>query len=343
MKKKRVMLCVILLAVAAIILSAVIVFSLTPVPISLLIRKAFESPSLTRPDGYNEMESAVIVQKNIAYPSEYGNNEFDIYLPNDAALQENSIPSDNGALRLPLIIWVHGGAYVGGDKSDARYFCTALASDGYVVVSMNYARAPEAQYPTPLFQMQELYAHLLANDVGYPIDFTRIFFAGDSAGAHSVAQFALIQTNLEYANQLALTAIVPADHIRGLLLYCGPYDIKMTGNMESTLFGFFIDQAAWAYFGERNWMDAYDRMLTIENHITPNFPPTFITDGNSSSFEQQGKNLAAALKKLSVPTTTYFIPIETEKTMHEFQFQMNSTSGKECYNLTLQFLAEQKK
>ena len=334
MKKRRAII-IPLCAVAAVILTAAIVFSLTPVPVSLLIRKAFESPKLTPPDGYAEIEANVTAYRDIEYPSAHGDpsvrgdNALDLYLPKDEIGD-----------KLPVIIWVHGGAFVGGDKSDARFYCTTLANDGYAVISMNYARAPEALYPTPVLQIGEVCEWLTANAGAYSLDSERIILAGDSAGAHSAAQFALIQTNPEYANLISIPASVPGEHIKGLLLYCGPYDMRMTANMESSLFGFFINQAAWAYLGARNWEESYDRILTIENHITPNFPPVFITDGNTASFELQGMRLAAALEGIGVSVSTYFVPRETEKTAHEFQFQMSTPAGVECYGRTLGFLRE---
>ena len=51
---------------------------------------------------------------------------------------------------MPCIVWVHGGAYAGGDKEDVTAYAKHLASFGYIVISMNYSLAPKAQYPTPL-------------------------------------------------------------------------------------------------------------------------------------------------------------------------------------------------
>lgn len=76
------------------------------------------------------------VQKiaDIQYGSNLGQDEttvedlkLDVYLP------ENDVDTDR-----PVILLAHGGSFIGGNKSDLEAQCTALASLGYVAVSMQY-------------------------------------------------------------------------------------------------------------------------------------------------------------------------------------------------------------
>jgi len=269
---------------------------------------------------------------DLTYPSAHGDNTLDLYLPSGAAE-----PYPNGVGEpLPVIIWVHGGAYVGGDKSDVRLYATALASEGYAVISMNYERAPEARYPTPIAQLGEVCAWVRANADVYMLDPDCIILAGDSAGAHTVATFALIQTNVAYADDIGILPSLAEDSLRGLILCCGPYDVQSMGEIKS-VFGFFLARAGWAYFGTRAWVDVYD-IVSVAANVTADFPPTFITDGNTNSFEPQGRDLAAALDALGVPVTDFFIAPDDEITQHEYQFQMNTPAGARCYAMILEFL-----
>ena len=43
---------------------------------------------------------------------------------------------------VPTIFWIHGGAFVAGDKNDVRKYATYIASHGYNVVNINYPLAP---------------------------------------------------------------------------------------------------------------------------------------------------------------------------------------------------------
>ncbi|UZM97663.1 carboxylesterase family protein [Lysinibacillus sp. MHQ-1] len=43
---------------------------------------------------------------------------------------------------LPVIMWIHGGAFVSGSKEQTQEYGMALANEGYVVANINYAIAP---------------------------------------------------------------------------------------------------------------------------------------------------------------------------------------------------------
>ena len=63
---------------------------------------------------------------------------------------------------LPTIVWVHGGAWVSGDKSQIANYLRILASHGYTAVGVNYAIAPRKTYPTPLRQIGAARRHDIA-------------------------------------------------------------------------------------------------------------------------------------------------------------------------------------
>jgi len=300
---------------------------ITPVLVAMLIRLAFRKPRLSKPSGYAAMEAAVDVEEDIHYPSTYGNNTLSLYR------LRTSMPKV-----APVVVWVHGGAYVGGDKLDAHYYCTALASKGYVAVSMNYRRAPEAKFPSLLHQIADVYLWLYSVQEHYSLDMTRLVFAGDSAGAHAAALFALVQTNFAYAKEIGIKPVVPSHCIRGLMLYCGPYNVQLFQNMKGFM-GFFAHQAAWAYFGTRHWAQDFADIATVKNHITKDFPATLLADGNAFSFTQHGIELATTLVQHRIPVTTYFAPSSTQA-WHAFQFLMASSAGQECFSMSQDFLRE---
>src|SRR5690606_40113051 len=88
-----------------------------------------------------------------------------------------------GADALPTVVWIHGGAWISGDKVDVAPYLRILAAEGYTTVGLNYTVAPEAAYPTAIRQLNDALAHLVANAGEYRIDTDRIVLAGDSAGA----------------------------------------------------------------------------------------------------------------------------------------------------------------
>ena len=315
------------LTVPSSLLVAVIVFALiSPVPATLVIRFAFRNSMAVAPDHYEEMEERVSVVKNLRYGPDDRNNAADLYIPKDQ-------PGP-----FSVVLWVHGGAFVGGNKEDIAIYATALAAEGIAVVCINYQRAPEAQYPAPIMQTQEAYLWLKELSSTYSLDMTRFALAGDSAGAHIAAQFAAVQSNATYAEEMGFDQTIPLDTLRGILLFCGPFDVAKMNEVGNPIMNFFTKRIAWAYFGERNWFTRFAYQATITNHITGDFPPTFISDSNTLSFEAHGRALAEALRENGVFVETYFIPIDTEVTAHEYQFIMNTPAGQESFRKMLDFL-----
>lgn len=99
----------------------------------------------------------------------------------------------DGAKNAPVVIFVHGGAFVRGNKSDNNeiygnvlyYF----ARHGYVGVNFEYRNAPEAQYPEAAVDIREALAWLRANVAQYGGDAKRMFIVGHSAGGTHVGTY----------------------------------------------------------------------------------------------------------------------------------------------------------
>lgn len=87
----------------------------------------------------------------------------------------------------------------------------------------------------------------------------------------------------------------------------------------------------WAYFGVRNWSNTAQAMqASTVNHVTPDYPPTFITDGNVGSFEGDAQKLEAKLKENGVYVDPLYYPIEHRKLNHEYQFDFSLPESIEC-------------
>ncbi|MGX7051517.1 alpha/beta hydrolase [Leuconostoc palmae] len=202
----------------------------------------------------------------------------------------------------PILIWVHGGGYVGGDKSGMKEFATRLVSDTNVVfVSMNYETAPSAIYPIQLKQVNEVVEYLKASQEVH-FNTEKIIFGGDSAGAQIALQYALVQTNKQYAHQLQFKQLLNENQIIGAISYCGPVDLEQVTHKKSDSFimKWFVNTVAWSELGQKNWQQSHQlKAASLVNHLTNQFPPTYITDGNAYSFQEQGWLFKQRLEKLT--------------------------------------------
>lgn len=95
-----------------------------------------------------------------------------IYLPNE------------GEGPFPTIIYVHGGAWSMGDKSDSQVmtFIPGLER-GYAVVSVGYRLLPDVHYPENLFDIKAALRWCADNGAKYLLDTDRVALTGASAGA----------------------------------------------------------------------------------------------------------------------------------------------------------------
>lgn len=127
----------------------------------------------------------------------YGENplqKFDLYL------------QENASKPKPLVILMHGGSWVGGDKSDLSALANLLVNEGYVVINMNYRVLPES-YPEPMEDIQMVLKWVSENVQTTKVDLAHIGLVGYSAGAHLAALYALTQNESYIAKDSALPKI----------------------------------------------------------------------------------------------------------------------------------------
>lgn len=315
--------------IVAVVLGFLIYFMSSPMPVVKLLRKGPDS-EVKYPEGSDGIKDNVEIQKDLEYPSKYGKNNFDLYLPKNA---ENA----------PLILWVHGGAFVAGDKYGVENWCVMFANEGFAVASMNYEWAPEAAYPAQLIQITEALRAVqkIAAQSG-KIDMSRVAVAGDSAGAHMASQFALIHTNPEFSKLLNITSPLEKDSLKCALLYCGPYNLKRMLNVENRVLRLFISRIGWSFFGKKNWKKVpLSNTVTVTDFVTSDYVPSYITDGNSNSFEGQGMELGEKLRSLGVTVADRYFPKEKYgEVTHDYQMDLTTDNAVNCFNDTIKFLNE---
>jgi arylformamidase len=90
----------------------------------------------------------------------------------------------------PLLIFIHGGYWQGGDKSDIGFIAAPYVNAGISVAVMNYSLAPSATIEAMIDEVSACLAYIVAHAALLDIDVTRISLMGHSAGAHLAAYVA---------------------------------------------------------------------------------------------------------------------------------------------------------
>ena len=91
--------------------------------------------------------------------------------------------------KLPVIISVHGGGWVYGDKERYQYYCMDLAKRGFAVVNFTYRLAPDYKFPSSIEDTNSVVKWVLKNAEEYQLDTDHVFAVGDSAGAHNLSLY----------------------------------------------------------------------------------------------------------------------------------------------------------
>jgi len=254
------------------------------------------------------------------------------YDPSDADAILDIIRPSEGAAPGSTIVWVHGGGFISGRRSDVKNYARVLAGQGFTVVNVDYTVAPEATYPTPVRQVNAALGFLSREAERLGIDPNRLIIAGDSAGAQIAAQVANLITAPNYARQVGIAPAIRPAQLRGAILFCGPYELDLTGN------GWFSRTTTWAYSGRRDYRDdASFQLMSVSRHVTRAFPPTFISGGNGDPLLPHSEAMAAALSARGVATETLYFPDERPALGHEYQFDLDGAPGQEALRRVVAF------
>ena len=83
---------------------------------------------------------------------------------------------------LPVIIDIHGGGWMYGDKELNKYYCLMLAKRGYTVFNVSYRLVPEVTIPDQIRDCMSALKYISLHMDEYPADRTDVILTGDSAG-----------------------------------------------------------------------------------------------------------------------------------------------------------------
>lgn len=242
---------------------------------------------------------------------------------------------------LPTVVWIHGGGWLSGDKSQIVNYLTILAAQGYTVVGINYSLAPGSTYPTPLIQANRALGYLSSKAADLHIDPTRIVLAGDSAGSHIAAQLAALTTDPSYAELTGIRPALDAAQLAGTILTCGVYNMMAIDPADMGLAGGLIRTFAWSYSGVKDYQRDFPRIdeLSVVDYVTAHFPPTFITGGNADPLTPQSQELAERLTGLGVQVDALFYPDDRQPALgHEYQFDLTGAAGQHAFEKITMFL-----
>jgi len=178
----------------------------------------------------------------------------DVYTPNEQT---------DGPL--PAIIYVHGGGWTRGTKSNVNEKPSFFANKGYVFISAGYRLSPKANYTQMAEDISSAVKWVYDHADQYHIDRKRLNLMGHSAGGHLVT---LIGTDTKYLSGAGLSP----NAIKSIVNLEGPTDL-------TTFISRFPQYKSVFGLVQHRWVEASP--ITYANQS--NLPPVLIASRRDSS------------------------------------------------------------
>lgn len=196
-----------------------------------------------------------------------GKDRLDVYIP-------------QGAANAPVIVSIHGGLLMAGDRREDAFVGQRFAAAGYVTAVISYRLSPQASHPAHIEDTAAAFAWVKRNIRQHGGDPDRIVVTGHSAGAY------LAMLLVADSRWLATHKLSSRD-IKGVAPVSGFYWVDKPGVAPDR------PKSVWGP-DPKVWVDA-----SPTRYLRADLPPILIldTDGDEAWRQQQAVDLAAALRK----------------------------------------------
>ena len=242
-----------------------------------------------------EVNTGPIVIRDLPYVTNgHERQKLDLFLPKE---EKN----------LPLIIRIHGGAWLSGSKEGewpgdyVRY--------GYAVARINYRLSQHAIFPAQIQDCKAAVRYLRANAQKYNLDPNRFGVWGASAGGHLVAMLGTTGDVNEFDVGENLTV---SSRVQAVADYFGPTDfLQMEAHKLPNSMDHNSPNAPESKLIGGNVQDNPEKVAKANpiTYVTKDDPPFLIVHGDADPLvpHHQSELLEAALKKAGVPVTFYTV------------------------------------
>lgn len=247
---------------------------------------------------------------NIFYGPDKDTNYLDVYVPKN---------SDG---KLPVIVSIHGGGWVYGNKDIMQFYCMSLAQKGFAVINFSYRLAPKYKHPTPFIDTNSVFSWVFSNAEKYHFDTKNIFAVGDSVGANILALYSCACSDKSFADKLEIN--IPANFMPNALgLNCGIYQMER-GKVDALL-----DSFADVYFLLGGTKEEYQD-ICVSNHLGTKFPPSFVMTAEGDFLSGQAEPFYNLLKSKNFETVYKFYGDKEHALKHVFHIDIKLAEARKC-------------
>jgi len=287
---------------------------------SHIVRTLFTIGDLKRDLGWVPPTNVETVE-NLSYGSCDKWHLLDLYRPKD---KEG---------KLPVLLNIHGGAWVYGDKKVYAPYCMYLAAQGFAVVNASYRLAPKHTFPAPLEDVGSIMEWVVRNAKEYHLDPSNLFLVGDSAGAHLATAYTAIQLNREYAKAFPGIKVSKKLVPKALVLNCGVFD--MEGEVEHR--GVLLTPFLTDILGAKPTTSSIKKMSPVQ-YITPDFPPVYLATSNGDFLRKHSHRLKEVLEQKQIDFVFKEYGNNKKTQGHVFHLNLKNKVGQTCNQEQIKFV-----
>jgi len=230
-------------------------------------------------------------------------------------------PANAGNQCLPVIVSVHGGGWVYGNKERYHLYCQSLSSRGFAVVNFSYRLAPEDKFPASLEDTVAVFDFVMTHSEEYHLDLSNLFAVGDSAGGHILGLYLNMLTDQSFASLFDFS-IKKAPAIKAVALNCGAYDINVDqGDLTAMLMAEVLPNG-----GDHKEL----KMVNVLNSVNSHWPYVYIMTASGDFLKRDANKLSARLIDVNVPFIYRFYDDGSGQLGHVFMLNMTTDIAKQC-------------
>ncbi|MGW4647852.1 alpha/beta hydrolase fold domain-containing protein [Kitasatospora sp. NPDC004289] len=220
-------------------------------------------------------------------------------------LQLDALPAHQGSGPRPAVVYVHGGGWKIGDRTDGYPWGTWFTARGYQVFTIDYRLLPHADWRSGVGDVKAAVGWVRDNAATLGVDPARISLFGESAGGH----LALMAAYTEGDPMFPPTEPHRDTSVRTVLSFYGTTDFD-DAVANSTAPG-LIRQATREYVGGTKEQQP-ERWYASSplHHVRPGLPPTLSVHGKDDRLipVSQSRLLGQALAGAGVGHRTVELP-----------------------------------
>ena len=174
----------------------------------------------------------------------------------------------------PAVLFIHGGGWIEGDRSQLRGYGILLARLGFVCMCNSYRLSSESIWPSQIQDVNCAIRYLRANAANLGLDPERIGVSGNSAGGHLSLMAAATNSDQDFEGEggnnevsskiKAVCAIYPPTTIR---------QIEMINPLENAFL---------MLMGEEAKKEEYDKASPL-NYVAEDYPPCMLIHGSTDN------------------------------------------------------------